>query len=234
MENNYEWTRFWYPSDKDPYLNSKGYLIDPEYEFSSNSHLIIDPMNLEENCIILLGEPGMGKTVAMEKYKQNLDRFLESSGDKVLFINLRSVGNETHFENRIFDHSIFQEWITGNHRLYLLLDSFDECYLRAEVIAGLLVDTIVNYPFDRLYLRIASRTGYWPMSLNDQLINIFGYNNVLFYTLAPLRKQDVENAANSEIESRELISPIDFMETIEVIEAVPFATSRYVKRYTNL
>ncbi|GAG03690.1 unnamed protein product, partial [marine sediment metagenome] len=195
MSENYEWSRFWCPSDVEYHLTSQGFLIEPKHEFSLNSHLITDPMRLEENCIILLGEPGMGKTIAMEKYKQELDQILDNSEDKVLLINLRSIGNEVHFKNSIFENRIFQEWTNGNHKLYLLLDSFDECYLRAGVISGLLIDNIKEYSLERLYIRIACRTGYWPSSLQDQLINIFGIDNISTYTLTPLRKQDIENAA---------------------------------------
>ena len=224
MTQNIEWTRFWYPSDKEPYFNPQGYLIDPEIEFSSNSYLIKDLLNLKENCIILLGEPGIGKTIAMEKYKKDLGQILNNTENKILYVNLRSVGNEIHFKNSLFDNTIFQEWINGNYKLYLLLDSFDECFLRAGVISGLLVDSLKNYHTERLYLRIVCRTGFWPISLQDELLKIFGNGNVLNYILAPLRKRDIESAAEYEIQRSELISPSDFIRKIEDVELVPFAT----------
>ncbi len=220
MSGTYEWTRFWCPSDKKPIISPEGYLEDPEYEFSPNSHLIKDPIKLEKNCIVLLGEPGIGKTVALEKSFQDFD----NEKGEILKVNLSSIGNEIHFDDKIFNHAKFQDWRTGNYNLYLLLDSFDECFLREGVIANLLVESLKDIPKDRLYLRIACRAGYWPHGLNDNLINIFGSNNFLKYTLVPLRKKDIEEVANGEVEETENTSPSDFMEKIVTMGAGIFAS----------
>ena len=220
MSRTYEWTRFWCPSDKKPIISSEGYLEDPEYKFSPNSHLIIDPIKLEKNCIVLLGKPGIGKTVALEKFIQDFN----GDESEILKVNLSGIGTGNHFNNMIFNHVKFQDWRTGDYDLYLLLDSFDECFLRESVIASLLAETLKDIPKERLYLRIACRAGYWPNSLNTNLLNIFGSNNFLNYTLAPLRKKDIEETANCEVERTNNTSPSDFMEKIEIMGAGIFAS----------
>ncbi len=219
MSRTYEWFRFWCSSDKKPIISPEGYLEDPEYEFSPNSHLIINPIKLKKNCIVLLGEPGIGKTIALEKFIQDFDREKE-----ILKVNLSGIGNANHFNDMIFNHTKFQDWRTGDYDLYLLLDSFDECFLREGVIANLLVESLKDIPKERLYLRIACRAGYWPNSLNNNLINVFSKKNVLSYTLVPLRKKDIEKVANREVERTENTSPSDFMEKIETMGAGLFAS----------
>lgn len=223
MQRNYEWTRFWCPSDNDYYIDQKGYLIDPESELSPNSHLIVNPMKRKEKCIIFLGEPGIGKTVAMEKYQKTLIKNLKESSDEVLFVNLQHIGYETSFKSEIFENRVFKRWQNGSHNLYLLLDSFDECYLRASVIARLLTDYLQHYPCGRLYLRIACRTGYWPGGLQMKLNELYRMDDVQLFELVPIRRKDVEIAVNSTIEKLDGKSPSDFIDKIEKLEVVPFA-----------
>jgi len=220
ISRTYEWTRFWCPNDKKPIITPEGYLEDPEYEFSRNSHLIINPLRLKKNCIVLLGEPGIGKTVALNKFIQDFN----SEEGEILKVNLSGIGNANHFNDMIFNHAKFKDWRTGDYNLYLLLDSFGECFLREGVIANFLVESLKDIPKERLYLRIACRAGYWPNSLNNNLINIFGSNNFLNYTLVPLRKKDIEESVNCEVGRTNNTSPSDFMEKIENMGAGPFAS----------
>ena len=220
MPRPYDWTRFWCLSDKKPIISSEGYLEDPEYEFSPNSHLIVDPIKLDKRCIVLLGEPGIGKTIALEKF----NRDFTSEEDRIFKINLSGIGNVTHFNDMIFNHAKFQDWLNGDYHLYLLLDSFDECFLRERVMPNLLIENLKDIPKERLNLRIACRAGYWPNSLNENLINIFGSQNFLSYTIAPLRKKDIEEAAKIEVEKAENTSPSDFMDKIESMAAGLFAS----------
>ncbi len=130
MPRTYEWTRFWCLNDKKPIISPEGYLEDPEYDFSPNSHLIINPIKLKKNCIVLLGEPGIGKTVALEKFIQDFN----SEEGEILKVNLSGIGNVTHFNDMIFNRAKFQDWRIGDYDLYLLLDSFDECFLRGVLL----------------------------------------------------------------------------------------------------
>jgi len=223
MSVNYDWKRFWCSVEDEYYINPLGYLINPEIEFSINSHLISNPIELGEHCIIMLGEPGSGKSFELAKLKQELTSTLIEQEDYLHFVDLRSIGNEIHFENRVFNNSIINAWLNGTYNLYIVLDSFDECYLRADVIAGLLLDKIRGYPIERLYLYITCRSGYWPSSLSDQLIELFNTNFILL-NLTILRKVDIQNSLDQELVNSTDRSTTDFIEKIESLDGVPFAS----------
>lgn len=219
-----EWTRYWCPIDETYYIDRNGYLIDPSYgQFSANSHLIENPFRRSEKCIILLGEPGIGKTTTMEKFHHNFELNLGNNNAEICLIKLEHIGNENRFISEVFENSVFQRWLESDFNLYLLLDSFDECVLRVDVVSQLLINQLQKYPLDRLYIRIACRTGYWSDILQQQLITLFGEDNFKVYKLTHLRKKDIEIRANSEIQQENGKTTSDFIDKIEILEAVPFA-----------
>lgn len=71
-------------------------------------------------------------------------------------------------------------------------------------------------PLDRLYLCIASRPAVWPMSLTTDLREIVGKDNVETFRLAPLRRIDVQKAA-------ERWQAKGFVEEVISRRVVPFA-----------
>jgi len=219
-----EWTRFWCPIDETSYNDQNGYLFDPILgQFSANSHLIDNPFEKSERCIILLGEPGIGKTTAMEKFYNNFESNYRTNNTEVNFIRLEHIGTEMRFVSEVFENPKFQEWLESDYDLHLLLDSFDECVLRINVLSQLLINQLQRYPIERLYIRIACRTGHWSDILQRQLIILFGENNFKAYRLTNLRKKDIEITANAEIEQGDDRNTMDFINKLEIIEAVPFA-----------
>ena len=94
MSENNEWTRYWCPIDDTYYVDRIGYLIDPSYSnFSANSHLIENPFERSEKCIILLGEPGIGKTTSMEKFQHSFEENSGNNNAEINFIRLEHIGN---------------------------------------------------------------------------------------------------------------------------------------------
>jgi predicted NACHT family NTPase len=115
----------------------------------------------------------------------------------------------------IFQAPIFQAWLTGTHELHLFLDSLDECLLRIDTVANLLVDEFSKYPVARLNLRIACRTAEWPSGLERGLKQIWGENEIKVYELAPLRRIDVITAAkDSDLQTDAFLSELDKKEVV--------------------
>ena len=116
----------------------------------------------------------------------------------------------------IFECEIFESWKNGNWLLNLHLDSLDECLLRIDNVATLLADELPKQPVDRLRLRIACRTAPWPTILEKVLVDLFERSPA--YELAPLRRIDVERAAE-----QSGIDPGTFLRRIDELDVSSLA-----------
>ena len=221
-QQTYNWKRFWCPRERNFSLADFGYLYDPDTE--DGKHINPDVVSFERiadiPCLILLGEPGIGKSSALQTEKDDISAKIQKQGHTSIHLNLRSFGSEDRLIRSLFEHETFKSWKDSSQRLYLFLDSFDECLLRIDTLSTLLADELSNYSsqMQRLYLRIASRTADWSLALENRFINLWGKDSVRAYKLAPLRRKDVEEAANAEN-----IETESFVEAIRQNEAVPLA-----------
>ncbi len=160
----------------------------------------------------------MGKSAILSEQKSVWRSKEGNSNDTCLFINLRTFQTDAQLAARLFEGSVFKEWLNGTHNLYLFLDSLDEGLLSIRVLAALLADEFKNLSPERLYVRIACRTAEWPSLLENCLNDWLGKDLVKVYMLAPLRKRDVEEAAN--------VSGLDanlFLQQVESSAVIPFA-----------
>jgi len=218
----YGWKRFWCPRSGSINLADGGYLCDPEGEWGKayNPDLVIFETISHLPCLALLGEPGIGKTQALEVERSKIVSKIQEQGDQVLFLDLRSYGSEDRLVRNLFDSPEFKAWQAGTHRLHIFLDSFDECLLRVDTLATLLVDEFKLYQnaVYRLCLRIACRTAIWQPVLEEGLKEIWGENSVGVYELAPLRRIDVIEAAKAE-----RCFPDDFLKEVHQKNIVPLA-----------
>lgn len=82
----YRWKRFWCKWEGKYLLTDDGYLYDPESErFGDRCPDVVSFQSISNNhCLILLGEPGMGKTSAMNEEEKTIDSSIEVSGGKLL------------------------------------------------------------------------------------------------------------------------------------------------------
>jgi len=217
---SYNWKRFWCPREGSFSLSDGGYLYKPDSDKYNIYNPEVVPFDsiAEIPCLILLGEPGIGKTSAMKAEREAIDKKVESEGDKTLWLNLSSYSSEDRLIHNLFENKTFVSWEKGEYRLHIFLDSLDECLLRIDNLASLLIDELEKYPVERLYLRIACRTAYWKNKLEDRFKKIWGKNEVNVYELVPLRRIDVIEAA----EDNDLDATV-FLSEIDRKNAVPFA-----------
>ncbi len=217
---NYNWKRFWCPREGRYSLAGRGYLVDPTTgtgKFVQENIYSFEDIS-QVQCLILLGEPGIGKSIALGNEQADVDRQAEKVGEETLWIDLRAYQTDVLLVQRVFHNPVFTDWLKGEHRLHVFLDSFDECLLRIDTVASLLAEEFKRYPIDRLSLRIACRTADWPQSLENDLQELFGEKNVRVLELLPLRRLDVEEAATAEG-----INSARFLENIEELQIVPLA-----------
>jgi predicted NACHT family NTPase len=216
----YDWKRFWCPRTAQINLGDGGYLFDPVSEWGKhyNPELVTLEAIADVPCLVLLGEPGIGKS---ETIKTELKRISESDGEKLLNLDLRSYGSEDRLVKKLFESSQFTDWGQGNHALNIFLDSLDECLLRIDNVTALLAEEFKQYQdkANRLFLRITCRTAVWQSSFEEQLKHIWGEDQVKIYELAPLRQDDVKDAAKLE----GIENPDIFLQEVWNKKAVPLA-----------
>ena len=214
------WKRFWYPRGSSLNLADDGYLPDPDSQSGRiwNKNVVSFEEISDAKGLVLLGDPGMGKSTILSEQESIWKSKQHDSKDKYLFLNLRSYQTDGRLADHLFESPIFQEWLAGTHALHLFLDSLDEGLLSIKVLAACLADEFKKLPSERLYLRIACRTVEWPDVLENGLTDWLGKEVVQHQVLAPLRKKDVEEAAR--------VSGLDaklFLSQVGSSAVVPFA-----------
>src|SRR5574337_365197 len=217
---HYNWKRFWSPREATINLSDGGYLYDPDSEWGSIHNPSVLPFSSMAKfpCLVLLGEPGLGKTDTLNTEKQAIDSTVADESGQTCWFDLRPYGSEDRLVRDLFDSPTFACWVKGNHQLHVFLDSLDEGLLRISTLAALLSAKLKQYPVERLSLRIACRTADWPSSLEEELKRLWGEGGMGVYELAPLRRADVVEA----VKANEL-DPDALLREIDRMEAVPLA-----------
>ncbi len=220
QEPVYPWNRLWYPRGGLINLVDDGFLLDPESDhakYFEGKVFSFDSIS-QTSCLVLLGEQGMGKSTALDDEFQRVSIAASVNGDIAMQFDLGICSSEDDLERKLFQGDEVTKWRKGNQTLHLFLDSLDEGLLRIDTISKVLRSSLKNCPTERLRLRIASRPGDWPATLEQHLMEIWDKDQVRVFELAPLTKSDVIVAAKtSEI-------PFEgFIDTIIKSGAVPFA-----------
>lgn len=196
-------------------IDNEGFLIKPYKGFFSKSNIVeFDDIN-SIPCLILIGEPGIGKSTDI---KDNFDKIHNDENKK--FIDLNSIESDSAFDKDIFESTWFKDWTSKDYQLELFLDSFDECLIKFNTLSRHLEKRLENNKanIQRLKLRIVCRTAFWPSFLEEALKELFGESNFKVYELVPLTREDVINAAKYEN-----LDHKKFINEIREKEVSPFA-----------
>jgi hypothetical protein len=205
--------RFWLPRDQPLRLDDAGFLPDPTDPFGQAANPQARQLEqLRDNrCLILLGEPGLGKSTALGVEREAL----LAQKRPVHYVDLGATGQENILRTQIFEAEAFQSWSAGEGILHLLLDSLDEARLRIKVIADLLIDGLKSVDVTRLRLQLACRSADRHRRLEGELTTLFGSQHTEIVELLPLRAADViafateadldGDALMSEVISRNLV-----------------------------
>lgn len=212
---DYPWHRYWHKSHDVPRTsNGFTYVLD-KYEsicFPFETFSI-------HRCLVLLGEPGIGKSAEIERIAK-----VESTDDRSrLYVNLNSIGSEASLMRKVFDSEKVNEWKASDYDFFLYLDSLDEALLNINTLSGLLADEIRPLPTNRLYIRVACRSGEWAnfSTLNNQLTSQWESAGRQLIQLAPLTSEDVQIAAvKEEVDAERFLTEI-FTKNIQPLAAKP-------------
>ena len=217
----YDWKRFWCPRDAIVHLSDNGFLPNPEEEFASYVNPSIQTFeSIAGNpCLVLVGEPGSGKSHSLRAAFQELKTKGLAEEARALFLDLGSYGNEQRLVNDLFGSAAVRSCLQENHYVHVYLDSLDECQLEIRQVGKILGAEFEKLPVERVHLRIACRTADWPPGLESDLKALWGEESLGVFELMYLRRLDVEQAAQANG-----FDPNTFIQELRQKEAVPLAT----------
>ncbi|HEX2909851.1 MAG TPA: hypothetical protein VH186_03515 [Chloroflexia bacterium] len=185
----YNWLRYWYPRSETLYLLEGGFLPDPQIQHWQvrNPKLVKFADISALQCLILLAEPGVGKSTELEKYAKLYN------ANEALYFDFGSQDID-----KLFETGQFKAWAENDCRLHLFLDSLDESSNKVPRTAKNLLTELKRqveaHPdaLQRLFLRISCRQTDWSDFLEKGLEQLFG--QITVYYLAPLTRENVIQA----------------------------------------
>jgi len=197
---SYNWKRCWVPREGALSFDSDGFLMPTTGDDSWAKWRKNDAKPFEElittPCLVLLGELGIGKSVALDEALILTKQVRPHA--TCLGLNLGAYGDEQRLIKDVFHSPEFQAWSSNGGEFHLFLDSFDECLLRLDTVAIVLEDQMRRIKtVDGLFLRIASRTAEWRTSLEEAIKGKWGDDKTTIVELAPLTRNEVQTAAKA-------------------------------------
>ena len=184
--------RFWCQRDGSFVLDSDGFLRDPDASVyggrSANPGALRRGDLQGVRCVVLLGEPGSGKSTAVSQPER-----LVVEGVSTICFDLAAYGSEDRLVREVFDDPAVGAWADGTDELCVVLDSLDEARMRIPTVGAIIADRIRRLPRDRFYLRIACRSADWLSGLEQSLKDAFG--DVTVVEILPLRRVDAAEIA---------------------------------------
>lgn len=185
--------RYWCPRDGSLGLDQQGYLTDPSQKYGAHLNPQVRTFDqiAETRCLVLLGEPGIGKSTALKSARPAAQAALKS-GDFLLWNDLREFSSEDRLYRTLFESPEWKTWLSGTGDLHLVLDSLDEVRIRISNVTQMLATALEHAPHGRLKMWISCRTADWPHSFESRLNDIWGPKVIQVYELTPLRLMDAK------------------------------------------
>jgi hypothetical protein len=222
----YEWERFWVDTDQRVEVDFESFFPDPRSEHDwlrpTVAAQTLSEMQ-DEPCLVLLGEPGLGKSRAIEEAVA-----ASPAGVLVDRIDLAANPDASSLRSRLTEGQAWCDWEKGGKTLFLYLDSLDEATLSFPSVHKFLLEEFraLGESLTTLHLRLACRSAEWISELAVGLQEIWpgedaSADSIRQLTLAPLRERDVWSAASAEgLDGKGLLSEVRERE-VEGLAALP-------------
>jgi hypothetical protein len=206
----YPWERRWLQ------LTSSANQFEPPYQFDSSGYVVshragpdfrtyeligvrLSDLTAEHVCVVLLGEPGMGKSQEWAEQQALL-----TASPHHIFLDLGTESSEDRLERKIQANPKVLACQAENAVLTLWLDSLDEGLLHINTLQTTLLDILRSLTRVQLRLRIMCRNAVWQPSFADALGKLLApaggkpSDAVTVLLLNPLSQQQVRQAAEQE------------------------------------
>lgn len=225
----FPWARYWVPLNSRICMGSgwddtPGFLADPEDGFlgkHENAHLLptVKLLAVEPGCLVLCGEPGMGKSQTLRSHYETRD------GAQLLRIEFRDVPDSGRFERLTVQSPGWSTWRNGTEMLTLVIDGVDEGLIKIAGFVDFLTGLLRPEPIERLQVVLACRSLEWPHSEGQRLIASWGEKSRCgVFELCPLRDRDARIAAEAVLKTSARRSVNVFMRAVRQHQLVGLAT----------
>src|SRR3990172_1045272 len=120
MSQLFKWKRFWCSRSGYISLDDNGFMMDPEHRYSAFYNKDVGPFEEIQKfpCLILLGEPGSGKTTALHSEYEIYLQQNDNSSDKYFYKNLNEYGDEQRLIGEIFKSNEIIDWLENQYHLH--------------------------------------------------------------------------------------------------------------------
>ena len=160
-----------------------------------------------DGSFCLLGEPGVGKTTALEAIAGRLRGPVCTGQGRVVFVPMAEVTDAAVFRERVIIPVV--TGTSGGGRMSLVLDGLEECPVPGggKALAGLVKQLLQQADTSGLRLLVGCRSAEYPAGVHEALTAAFpGFAR---YELAPLRRRDVlELAASKAVPGEDFLKEV--------------------------
>jgi len=207
--------RFAVPEQRDAgtFLDDLGMLEAPGYLIGHRDGLIEVDALAAGGSFCLLGEPGAGKTTALEAVTGQPS---ENQG-RLVFVRMAEVTDVHVFQKRAIEPSAAA--VAAGERVTVVLDGLEECPApgAGKVWAALIRELLQEVATSKMRLLIGCRSADYPPAVHE--IARTAYPDFTRYDLAPLRRRDVE-----ELTISRGVPTADFLQEVVRTGAGPLAS----------
>ena len=189
------------------FLDDLGMLEPPRFVTGQPGGLLKAEALAAGGSFCLLGEPGAGKTTALEAIAAQLRGPGGSGHDPVVFVPMAEITDAGVFRERVVVPVTAETSVGG--RVTLVLDGLDECPVSgaAKALAGLLRQLLQQAGASALRLLVGCRSSEYPQAVHEVLAAAFP--GFAWYELAPLRRRDVlELAASRAVPAEDFLKEV--------------------------
>ncbi len=179
-------------------VRPEGFLEDPEGYLAKYhpSNLESTDALLDHQCLVLCGEPGMGKSRILDQHRSAIS--LSCGGEAYVIWRSfhRDLLGGSDLLRQMKESAQWKLWLEMEKDITLVVDGMDEGLVGAPNLVGVLVQELRGKPTNRLRLILTCRDVEWPKSEGEELLQLWSQGSKQgIYRLKQLRWIDARNAA---------------------------------------
>jgi hypothetical protein len=205
---------------------------DDVFGLTSKNGLKTLPELLDLRCLVLCGEPGMGKSKELELQRTVIEGKARQKG-ALYWRSFRDTISPEHLLADLTASEPWRRWLDGSE-LTVVTDGVDEGLALASNLIRVLTAELRGRPVERLHLILVCRDAEWPLKEGTELMSLWEPEDVGRFKLQRLRVCDAEEAARhwglSEQKTAEFMAAIR-KAAIEEFAARPITLQMLVEEF---